>query len=202
MNTLDAIYGRRSIRKFKPENMASEIIAKIIAAGTKAPSGMNRQPWKFVVLQGESKARLLEVMAKRTKFLRRIRISTEGYEFTIKAMQQAPIIILVFNTGFQPKPFFIPFYRYLRLIDIQSIGAAIQTMLLAAQDLGIGTLWICNTLLAEKQIRASFGKKEELVAAIALGYPDEKPEARPRKDLNEVVEGVNKKDGSEWYLKL
>ena len=188
MNTFDAIYGRRSIRKFKPENLAPEIIDKIIIAGTKAPSGRNRQPWTFVVLQGERKARLLTVMAKRRKFLRRFRINTEGYEFTIKSMEQAPVIILVFNTGVQPGFSFIPFYRYLRLIDIQSIGGAIQTMLLAARDLGVGTVWICNTLLAEKQIRASFGKKEELIAAIALGLADEEPEARPRKDLTEVVE--------------
>ncbi|HEX3046318.1 MAG TPA: nitroreductase [Bacillota bacterium] len=188
MNTFDSINGRRSIRKFKPERITREIIDKIIMAGTKAPSGMNRQPWKFVVLDNERKARLLEVMAKRTKFLRRFRLNVEGYEFTMKSMEQAPVIILIFNTGAQPGSFFIPFYRYLRVIDIQSIGSAIQTMLLAAQDLGIGTLWICNTLLAEKQIRASFGKKEELIAAIALGLADEEPDPRPRKKLNEVVE--------------
>ncbi|HEX3044322.1 MAG TPA: nitroreductase family protein [Bacillota bacterium] len=188
MNTIEAIYGRRSIRKFNTDPVSTELIEKIIRAGIQAPSGMNRQPWKFTILQTEKKAQLLEIMSKRAQWLKKFKMNTEGYEFTIQSMRQAPLIILVWNTGFQPKPIFIPFYRYLRLIDIQSIGGAIQTMLLAAQELGLGTLWICNVFRADKQIRTFLRKREELIAAIAIGYANEQPEARPRKDWIEAVE--------------
>lgn len=188
MNTFESINGRRSIRKFKDQIVPCELIKKIIIAAHKAPSGMNRQPWKFVVLQGEKKADLIQILQKRTNFLKKMPIKTEGYEHTVKSLEQAPVMILVFNTGFQPKPIFLPFYRYLRLLDIQSIGGAIQTLLLAAQDLGLGTLWIGNIFYADKQIRRFFNTKAELIAAVAVGYPDEAPDSRPRKNLDDIVE--------------
>jgi nitroreductase len=61
-------------------------------------------------------------------------------------------------------------------------------MLLAARDLGLGTLWIGNVFYVEKRIQKLLSIHDELIAAIAVGYADEEPEARPRKDVSEVVE--------------
>jgi nitroreductase len=72
-------------------------------------------------------------------------------------------------------------------VDTQSIGAAIQNMLLAAQAIGLGTLWICDVWSAYQQLEEWLGESGELVAAVALGYPDEQPAARPRRPLSEVV---------------
>lgn len=187
MNTLDAIYGRRSIRQFKPDKVAKELIEEVTRAGMQAPSGINRQPWRFTVLGGEMKEQLCRLMVDKSALLKKFHFKTEGLDHTIDAMRQAPTIILVFNTGIQPKSLSFFTHRYMRLIDIQSIGGAIQTMLLAAKDLGFGTLWICNIYYAEKAIRAFLGAKEELIAAIALGYADEEPSARPRRDIHEVM---------------
>jgi nitroreductase len=73
------------------------------------------------------------------------------------------------------------------MVDTQSIGAAIQNMLLAAQDVGLGTLWMCDVWLAYQQLSAWLGESGQLVAAVALGYPDEYPAARLRRPLSEVV---------------
>lgn len=72
---------------------------------------------------------------------------------------------------------------------LQSTGAAIQTMLLAAQDLGLGSLWICDVLYASTEILAWLGHpRDTLVAAVSLGYADEEPPARPRRPWQEVTE--------------
>lgn len=74
------------------------------------------------------------------------------------------------------------------VMHIQSIGGAIQTMLLAAQELGLGTLWIGHIFYAGKKITDYVKKNEELVAAISVGYADEVPQATSRKSWAEVTE--------------
>jgi nitroreductase len=64
----------------------------------------------------------------------------------------------------------------------------IQTMLLAAEALGLGTLWIADILYAYPLIREWLGRGEELVAAVSVGYPDESPAARSRMTVAELTE--------------
>ena len=58
----DSIYQRRSIRKYKKEEISGEILEKILDAARVAPSGKNRQPWKFLVYGGEEKKEILKKM--------------------------------------------------------------------------------------------------------------------------------------------
>jgi len=60
-------------------------------------------------------------------------------------------------------------------------------MLLSAQELGIGTLWICDVFYAYSELCAWLGETHEMIAAVSFGYPDESPNARPRKPLEEVT---------------
>jgi nitroreductase len=73
------------------------------------------------------------------------------------------------------------------VVNIQSIGAAIQNMLLAAQDLGVGSLWICDVFYAYEELCAWLGEQGQMIAAVSLGYADESPEARSRKPVGEVT---------------
>ncbi len=61
---MNAIYERKSIRKYKDNLVSKEDILKIVQAGMAAPSAKNRQPWKYIVYFGESKAALLDEMEK------------------------------------------------------------------------------------------------------------------------------------------
>jgi nitroreductase len=63
-------------------------------------------------------------------------------------------------------------------------------MLLAAQELGLGTLWICDIFYAYQELSDWLGEKSQFVAAVSLGYPDENPPARARKKMDEVVKWV------------
>jgi nitroreductase len=116
-------------------------------------------------------------------------IPTGSAENTFRIMREAPATVFVFN----PKDT-VPWNeqtipeRVLRIVNIQSVGAAIQNMLLRAQELEIGSLWICDTFSAYQELCTWLGRDSLLVAAVSLGYPAESPAARPRLPLNELVE--------------
>ena len=108
---------------------------------------------------------------------------------TLRIMRQAPVLIIILNTnGTSP---FLPIdedRRVSEICDSLSIGAFVQNMLLEAQSMGLGTLWIANTCFAYPELMEYLQTGEQLVGAVALGYPDEEPAARPRKGLEEIVE--------------
>lgn len=188
MNTIDAIYQRRSIRKFTDAKIPAELIEKMLDAATRAPSATNRQPWRFVVLEGGKKDEVVELLVKRVARLKRLKTLVAGAAATTALMKRAPVLILVFNAESRKRSPIRLFSTILDVLYIQSIGGAIQTMLLAAQELGLGTVWLGYVFLAARSIGKSVGKKQQLIAAVAVGYPDESPAARPKKDWREVTE--------------
>ena len=188
MTVDEAISGRRSIRKFQSKDIPQEDISKILSAGIDAPSGKNRQPWKFVVVQGDSKNELIEILKTGAE--------AEGNEDwkpwamkSINIMKEAPTSILIFNVfGTNPLKEIPVDQRFQELVDIQSVGAAIENMALKATDLGIGTLWICDVFIAFEEICAWCGQDNQLVAALTMGYSLENNNNRYRKNISEVVE--------------
>lgn len=190
METIEAISNRRSIRKFLDKPIPQDIVEKIMHAGIMAPSAKNRQPWRFVVVEKE-KQDMLQAMRKgierektEESLLPHSQEFIAGAEFTAKIMQQAPITIFVLNSLeealFSYKSMEENFYH---MSNIQSIGAAIENMLLAAYDLGLGGLWICDIDFAYTELLKWLDTNEQLVAAVALGYTDENPAPRPRKEI-------------------
>ncbi|MDE7299034.1 MAG: nitroreductase family protein [Lachnospiraceae bacterium] len=138
-----------------------------------------------------------------------------GAERTLSIMRQAPVTIFILNilaeriggsdseAGSEPKAgeTFLPVVperadgkwfstedRIAEICNTQSIGAAIENMTLTAADLGLGSLWICDTFFAQKELDAWLGTEGELFAALTVGYADETPDARPRKSMEDVVE--------------
>lgn len=188
MDVFEAIAQRRSIRQFKDTPIPKEVLLKILEAGIQAPSGKNAQPWRFVVVQEDKRAAMVRVMREGIANLKAQGIDTGSAPWTAKVMEQAPVTVFVFNAeveGLNPeKP--IPALTW-ELVNVQSIGAAIQNMLLAAQAQGIGSLWIGDIFLAYHELCAWLEETHELVAAVSFGYPDEQPEARPRKSVDEVT---------------
>lgn len=192
----EAIRSRRSIRKYRNVDISRADIEQIIEAGGLAPSGKNKQPWKFLIYGGEKKKELLLQMEKG------IQRETEGNSLlpesayglpdaknTLGIMQAAPILIMVLNPeGKSPFEALTADERFTEIVDTLSIGAAIENMLLQAEELGIGTLWIGNTCFAYSELVDSMGVPGQLVGAVALGIADEKPLPRPRKQLEIIAE--------------
>ena len=188
MNTLDAIAARRSIRKFKDQPLSDEMIKTILKAATQAPSGKNRQPWRFVVVQGERRAEMVRVMREGIAQEKTQGRDPGSAEWSANVMEQAPVTVFIFNAhGMYPWLAHSIEQNFQNLVDVQSIGAAIQNMLLAAVELGLGSLWICDVFSAYEGLCNWLGEKSQMVAAVSFGYPDESPDARSRKPLNEVV---------------
>jgi len=189
MDILEAIAARRSIRKFTDRPVAEETVNAVLAAAILAPSGKNRQPWRFVVVAGDEKrAQMIRVMREGIADTKARGMETGSAIITARVMDRAPVTIFVFNPeGVAPWTSHSLAQILMETVDTQSIGAAIQNMLLAAQSMGLGTLWMCDVWSAYQQLEAWLGESGELVAAVALGYPDEQPAARPRRPLSEVV---------------
>lgn len=160
MAAVQAIYNRRSIRRFQEKSVPEDVLEELLNAGRAAPSAKNRQPWKYIVFGGAQKQELLKVM-------------------------EAGIL----NTN--AKSPFLPVdndEHITELCDTLSIGALIENMLLAAEELGLGTLWIANTYFAYRELVTYLETEQQLVGAVAVGYPDETPSQRPRKQLEDFVE--------------
>jgi F420 biosynthesis protein FbiB-like protein len=187
MEVMQAISDRRSIRRFEDRPVGRHLIETVLDAAVQAPSGKNAQPWRFVVLQGAKKDGLVDAMEKQVNSLNEAGFPTGSAAWTAKAMRQAPVLILVFDANWTPGQDRSGLNRYGHLVDTQSIGAAVQNMLLVATSLGLGSLWICDVFYADRAIGELTGVKEELVAAVSLGYAAESPGPRPRKPWQEVT---------------
>lgn len=185
MNTLEAIAQRRSIRKFQDKPVADDLIVKILEAAIQAPSGKNRQPWRFIVVKEERRAEMLRVMREAIEALKAQGIDTGSSLWTAQVMEHAPVTIFIFNPEAQRAEGTRTFGN---LVDAQSIGAAIQNMLLAALEYELGTLWICDVFYANDALCDWLGRSDEMIAAVSIGYPAESPQARPRKTVAELTE--------------
>ena len=192
----NALYDRRSIRKYQDREVPTEYIEQLIDAARMAPSAKNRQPWKYIVYTGDGKQKLTDAMAKgiereesgEAKFPD-FRYGIADAKNTVRVMREAPVVIVVLNTN--GKSPFIPVKEDGRIVeqcDALSIGASIQNMLLRAQELGLGTLWIANTCFAYNELMDFIGTDSQVTGIVAVGFADEAPAKRPRKPLEEIVE--------------
>ena len=188
MNTRDTIAARRSIRRFKDDPVPDDVLQAILTAGTQAPSAKNRQPWKFVVVQGEQRAEMVRAMREGIAKLKAGGMDIGSAEGTAAVMEEAPVTVFVYNPhGTHPWLARSDEQVWLDVVNIQSIGAAIQNMLLAALDLGIGSLWIGDVFYAYGELGTWLGEESQMIAAVALGYPAESPDARPRQSVEKVT---------------
>ena len=198
MEVLAAIKGRRSIRKFDAAPISHDDIEKIILAGMQAPSGKNRQPWRFIVVEGNAKTDMLKAMnngLERETHKPKLQESVKyiaGAKNTISIMEQAPVTIFIVNPLNSMSSFPTDWEsRFYEVCNIQSVGACIQNMLLAAVDLGFGSLWNNDIYFAYEEISEWLNIREQIVAAVSFGIPAENPYARPRNNIAEMVEWRN-----------
>jgi len=188
---LELIKKRRTIRKYKKKQIPKKILNKIIEAGRWAPSAENTQPWRFIILkEGEIKSNFIKKIKKEVyseKFLTSVNVLLKR---SIKIIEEAPIIILVYNTHTfleKVKKLGKVYKKPAYLSEIQSISAAIENMFLAATSLGIGMCWLNFPLLIKDEIEKFFKTKDKLIAILTLGYPQEKGKRSKRKPISETV---------------
>ena len=191
MNTLEAIAGRRSIRKFQDKPLPDKVVEQILEAATLAPSGKNAQPWHFYVVREDKRDEMVRVMREGMARAQEAGVPPGSSEWTAGIMERAPVTVFVFNAATLAANHNLEAVLGLaNLVEVQGIGAAIQNMLLAALELGVGSLWICDVFYAYEELTAWLGETHQMIAAVSLGYPDESPGPRPRKPVSEVTTWV------------
>ena len=173
----DAIKGRRSIRAYKSNDVAENLIREIIEAATYAPSAKNGQQWRFTVLAGESKDKFTDFYRKSLENLDYDVGSSYG---SCAMMEEAPVFILVWNTNEQGWT-----------TEVHSVSAAIQNLLLKAYALGLGTCWIGDIFYTYDEIMNYFKKPWKLLAGITVGWPDAKAGPKTILSVDEVAEFLN-----------
>ena len=102
----NAIYDRRSIRKYQDREVSMELIEQLIDAARMAPSAKNRQPWKYIVYTGDGKQKLTDAMAKgiereesgEAKFPD-FRYGIADAKNTVRVMREAPVVIVVLKSN-------------------------------------------------------------------------------------------------------
>jgi nitroreductase len=164
METLDAIKTRRSIRKFKPQLISREIILKLLEGAMFAPSAGNEQPWQFVVLDDR---KILDEVPRICSTASMCRHS-------------ATAVLVCGDATLEKYPGFW----------VQDCSAAVENLLLAAHDLGLGAVWagvypLNNRVEAFRRLLA-LPPEITPFALVALGYPDEAP-ASPERYKEERV---------------
>ncbi|MGL1861645.1 MAG: nitroreductase [Pseudodesulfovibrio sp.] len=161
---INALKERRSIRKFTDEPVSREDIIVILEAGQWAPSGLNNQPWRFLVIQKDDPRH--EQLTECTKYGHIVRAST------------ACICIMLDKSA-----------MYSEMKDHQGAGACTQNMLLAIHALGLGAVWLGEIVNDQAKSLGVLGLDEneyELQVVIALGHPDQNGSAK-RKELSELM---------------
>lgn len=184
MDALKVILERRSIRKYRTVPVPDELLEEIVQAGLYAPSGVNLQPWYFVVVRTPEKMAqvraLMTIVALRfnpilqERFHDHPEIITETNNFLV-TLGNAPACVLAFANKREDGQ---------RDNVIESVSAAIQNMQLAAWNRGVGSCWIgapCHVECGGLFEAAFASGHGEFIAALALGYPDEDPAAHRRK---------------------
>lgn len=163
MEVFEAIRERRSIRKFKTQDIEKEKIEKIILAGRQAPSAGNLQARDLIVITNQG---------IKEKLVR----AAHGQAF----IGDAPYVIMVCTNKERIKERYGD--RGTELYMIQDAGASVQNMLLAAHSLGLGTCWV--GAFDDKAVHEIMALEKHLwpVAIIPIGYPEKDAKERPKRD--------------------
>jgi nitroreductase len=183
---LRVIRERRSVRSYEPRPVPKEYLETLIDAATWAPSGMNVQPWRFVVVQDASlKNRLVAVAVPNSKrYLEPLRASNPArwtlmmkrYDVLADPVYySAPVIIFIIGSGSQAA---------------DSCPMACLNLMLAAHSMGLGTCWVKlgSLVTDDPEIAGALELKEgeTIFGPILVGYPGESPTAPARRPANVV----------------
>jgi len=188
MDSIQAIRGRRSIRRYRSDPVGEDALQAILDAARWAPSWSNTQCWRFVVVRDP---------ATKSKLADALKLLAHGRENpAAPAVRSAPIVIVACaelgKSGY---------YKGEMMTDrddwfMFDVALAMQNLALAAHAQGLGTVHV--GLFEARTVASILDVPQgiEVVEVLPVGYPDEAPADTPRKDLSEIV--FKERYGSKW----
>lgn len=175
MDVFEAIQNRHSQGSVKPDPVPRETIEKLLASAVQAPNHYKVRPWRFVVLTGEGRNRLGEVMAA-SQQSRHPEYPSEAFDKCRSLPLRAPVVIAV---GVD-KP---TEAKVLEIENVAAAAAAIQNLLLAAYAMGLGAKWRTSEWARDPLVKEflGFGHDQHIIGFIYIGYPEfvSEPALRP-----------------------
>lgn len=198
MELLEAMKARRSIRKFKADPIPEALVTQLIQAAQLAPSGSNIQPTRFIVIKSDAvRAQLSEatplpfvsqaplVLACCIDLESLGGMSTRARELKeARAFVDTPLDKMDLESYAKRKPMDPAVAEaYLRL----NAAIALDHLTLRAVDLGLGTCWVMMFNQEKVKEILGLGENYNVVALLPIGYPDQKPKARPRIELSQII---------------
>lgn len=168
MDFYEVVGTRRSIRSYKPDPIADDVLNKVLDAARMAPSGSNRQPWKFIVVRNDETKKQLAIACDNQHFI-----------------AESPIVIVAcgrdigWNRG-----------GYMGSMSmLVDVSIAFTHLILAARAEGLGTCWIGSFDNEEVKKILGVSKEFNVVAITPLGYPAGEGfrETGSRRPLSEIV---------------
>ena len=198
-NIWEVIYTQRAIRYWQDRKVPRELLEQVIEAGSKAPSGSNLQPWKFLVVDDDKK-RIAISTALREVFEgspakalveagegsedRSQRLMLTGARQFFSKLEKAPALIIPCLYKLES-----PTLDPNSLLAGSSIYTAVQNIMLSARALGLGTVLTTAHVMIESILRGILKIPDDAfpVAFIPIGYPDANFGPTTRKAVDEII---------------
>lgn len=197
---------RRSTRKFLPDPVSDDEIRALISAAVTAPSGCNSQCWYFAAVR--TPERIAELAEAAEKGVRRFYSDATDEKFLSSRVKQttffknAPLVICVFLTDMKyHDPRVEEYYgskgfghkQVLDMLgnpDVLSLGAAVENLLLKAEEMGLGACWMNDPVVSSPEICKALNVPEEyrLMSVIPVGKSAYTPREKAMKPMAEIME--------------
>ena len=202
----DAVHGRASVRRYKPDPVPREDVAAMTGVAVRAANAGNAQMWRFVAVEDAGLRAAMKAAVDAAIDVMAAWPEAEGMEKELKAYRaystffaEAPLVMAVFGLPYGSITDRLldergtPAEERDRLRarpDLQSIGAAVQLLCTAAHAMGYGSCWMTAPVLAAPAIEELLGVEApaKLVAVVPIGLPVSPPRPSPRRPVEDVLE--------------
>ena len=196
LNLMDIIRGRRSVRRYQDRPVPRELLEEILEAARWAPSPHGRQPWRFVVLTRDTPKRALAA-AMGDEWRRQLALDGQALEIIETRFAKSRERIILAPAIVVPCLYLADLDAYPdadrnaaeTTMAIQSLGCAVQNMLLTAYSLGLDGGWMCAPLFCPEVVVGALDLDPALIphALITLGYAAADPVRRERLPLERLI---------------
>ncbi|MDW7673363.1 MAG: nitroreductase family protein [Bacillota bacterium] len=198
---MKAIEQRRSIRKFKSDEVESEIIKQLLEAAQLAPSGSNIQPWRFMAVTSEGMRAKLTECTLGMNFIAKAPLTMVCCTDLAASEAKGERVMELKNAGaFKDTPLEnvdVSLYKEKSKLDDAAnlaylnlnTAIAIEQMILRGTDLGLGSCWVM--MFSQRKVKQLLNLPENIhvVALVPFGYPDQDPKPRPRIPMEQIFLG-------------
>jgi len=173
---ISEIRTRRSIRKYTGQPVSDEHVMQLLESARLAPSGSNTQPWHFIVVRSEAMRQQLAKIAHNQRWMADAPVHIVCVaDVRCRISESEPVSLDETSPLVETKQI------------IRDMSISVEHIVLEAESLGLGTCWIA--WFEQKDIRPvlNIPSDKYVLCILTVGYPDEKPAARPRRKLEDIV---------------